>query len=117
MSAPVTSLFPFTSRERVKGPSPAAFSRICLRLSTSSTTSSLIPSRVVNWCAAPRIRTEVIATPSSDESMTLRSAFPSVWPYPFSNGSRTRIEYPSLLSSDVTINVGWIMVALLFSLI
>src|SRR5258708_10103471 len=60
-----------------------------LRLSSTSTTSSCTPSMLVYSCSTPSISTSVIAAPGMLESSTRRSALPSVWPKPRSNGSMT----------------------------
>ena len=54
-----------------------------------STTSSCTPSMLVYSCSTPSISTSVIAAPGMDDSSTRRSALPSVWPKPRSNGSIT----------------------------
>src|SRR5437016_848369 len=59
------------------------------RFSRTSTTSSCTPSMLVYSCSTPSISTSVIALPGIDDSSTRRSAFPSVWPKPRSNGSIT----------------------------
>ena len=85
----------------VTGPGPflcsrsSAESRECIRSATdfrfsrTSTTSSCTPSMLVYSCSTPSISTSVIALPGIDDSSTRRSAFPSVWPKPRSNGSIT----------------------------
>src|SRR6266480_1936660 len=85
----------------VTGPGPflcsrsSAESRECIRSATdfrfsrTSTTSSCTPSMLVYSCNTPSISTSVIALPGIDDSSTRRSAFPSVWPKPRSNGSIT----------------------------
>ena len=54
-----------------------------------SVTSSLTPCTVENSCSTPSIFTDVLATPGSDDNNILLKAFPSVIPYPLSNGSTT----------------------------
>src|SRR5580692_3882639 len=85
----------------VTGPGPflcrrsSALSRVCMRSATSfrfnrmSTTSSCTPSMLVYSCSTPSISTSVMALPGMDDSNTRRSALPSVWPKPRSNGSMT----------------------------
>ncbi len=58
-----------------------------------STTSSCTPSSAEYSCSTPVIRTSVGAYPGIDESSTRRSALPSVWPYPRSNGSITTLAW------------------------
>src|SRR5207244_150461 len=98
----------------VTGPGPflcsrsSAESRECIRSATdfrfsrTSTTSSCTPSMLVYSCSTPSISTSVIALPGIDDSSTRRSAFPSVWPTPRSNGSiptraRRRLEHAAEL--------------------
>src|SRR5487761_102830 len=83
----------------VTGPGPffcsrsSALSRECMRIATvfrfnrMSTTSSWTPSMLVYSCSTPSISASVMALPGMDESSTLRSALPSVWPKPRSNGT------------------------------
>src|SRR5499427_2971566 len=85
----------------VTGPGPflcsrsSAESRECMRIATSlrfsrmSTTSSCTPSILVYSCSTPSISTSVMALPGIEDSSTRRSALPSVWPKPRSNGSIT----------------------------
>src|SRR6201987_1682830 len=85
----------------VTGPGPflcsrsSAESRECMRSATvfrfsrMSTTSSCTPSMLVYSCSTPSISTPVMALPGIDDSSTRRSALPSVWPKPRSNGSMT----------------------------
>src|SRR5882672_7289663 len=89
MSPAVTGPGPFFDRRS------SALSRVCIlratcfRLSRMSTTSSCTPSMEVYSCSTPSISTSVIAAPGMDDSSTRRSALPSVWPKPRSNGSMT----------------------------
>ena len=85
----------------VTGPGPFLVSRsstesracisiaIDLRFSSTSTTSSWTPSMLVYSCSTPSISTSVTAQPGIEDSSTRRSALPSVWPKPRSNGSIT----------------------------
>src|SRR5476649_833199 len=85
----------------VTGPGPflcnrsSALLRACMRMATdlrfssTSTTSSCTPSMLVYSCSTPSISTSVMAAPGIDDSSTRRSALPSVWPKPRSNGSMT----------------------------
>jgi hypothetical protein len=59
------------------------------KLSKMSTTSSCTPSIAVYSCSTPSISISVIAAPGSEDNNTRRSALPSVWPKPRSNGSIT----------------------------
>jgi hypothetical protein len=69
--------------------SSRAFRRIAtsFRFSRMSTTSSCTPSMLVYSWSTPSISTSVTALPGMDDSSTRRSALPSVWPKPRSNGS------------------------------
>lgn len=58
----------------------------CLRLSTTSVTSSLTPGIDENSCCTPSIWTAVAAAPSIDESKHRRSALPTVVAKPRSKG-------------------------------
>ena len=80
MSAAVASPGPVFSSVRVTGSFENDRRRICFRLSTSWTTSSLTPGIVENSCATPRTRAAVIAAPGSELSSTRRSELPSVVP-------------------------------------
>src|SRR3989440_7558579 len=60
-----------------------------LRFRRTSTTSSCTPSMLVYSWSTPSISTSVMALPGIDDSSTRRSALPSVWPKPRSNGSIT----------------------------
>src|ERR1700681_1283877 len=85
----------------VTGPGPflcsrsSAVLRACMRSATDfrfsrmSTTSSCTPSMLVYSCSTPSISTSVMAAPGIEDSSTRRSALPSVWPNPRSNGSIT----------------------------
>src|SRR5882757_2374885 len=59
------------------------------RFNRMSTTSSCTPSMLVYSWSTPSISTSVMALPGMDDSRTRRSALPSVWPKPRSNGSMT----------------------------
>src|SRR5579863_5555970 len=89
MSPAVTGPGPFLCRRS------SAESRACMRSATDlrfrrmSTTSSCTPSMLVYSCSTPSISTSVMALPGMDDSRTRRSALPSVWPKPRSNGSMT----------------------------
>src|SRR5882672_10270307 len=89
MSPAVTGPGPFFCRRT------SAVSRACMRIASSfrfsrmSTTSSCTPSMLVYSWSTPSISTSVTAAPGMDESSTRRSALPSVWPKPRSNGSMT----------------------------
>src|SRR5580700_6718342 len=89
MSPAVTGPGPFLCRRS------SAESRVCMRSATDfrfsrmSTTSSCTPSMLVYSCSTPSISTSVMALPGIDDSSTRRSALPSVWPKPRSNGSIT----------------------------
>src|SRR5580692_5723768 len=89
MSPAVTGPGPFLWRRN------SALSRECMRRATDfrfnrmSTTSSCTPSMLVYSWSTPSISTSVMALPGIDESNTRRSALPSVWPKPRSNGSMT----------------------------
>src|SRR5258708_31429115 len=89
MSPAVTGPGPFLWRRS------SALSRECMRRATDfrfnrmSTTSSCTPSMLVYSWSTPSISTSVMALPGIDESNTRRSALPSVWPKPRSNGSMT----------------------------
>ena len=63
------------------------FSRMRLRLSTISVTSSRTSGIVENSCQTLSRRTRETATPSSERSRMRRSALPRVVPYPGSIGS------------------------------
>src|SRR5437773_637534 len=60
-----------------------------LRFRRTSTTSSCTPSMLVYSWSTPSISTSVMALPGIEDSSTRRSALPSVWPKPRSNGSIT----------------------------
>ena len=66
-----------------------------------STTSSFTPCIVENSCNTLSIFIAVMAAPCKVDSKTLRKAFPSVKPYPLSNGSAMTV--PLLLSPLVEI--------------
>src|SRR5215203_6996825 len=66
-----------------------------------STTSSLTPGMVENSCATPSILTLVTAEPVSPESITRRSALPSVCPRPRGSGSATNSPRRSTSSSTL----------------
>ncbi len=89
MSPAVTGPGPFLCRRS------SALSRECMRSATvfrfsrMSTTSSCTPSILVYSWSTPSISTSVMALPGIDDSSTRRSALPSVWPKPRSNGSIT----------------------------
>jgi hypothetical protein len=87
MSAAVATPGPSFSIVRVTGSFENERRRICFRLRTICTTSSLTPGIVENSCATPRTRAAVMAAPGSDESSTLRSELPRVVPYPGGSGS------------------------------
>ena len=55
-----------------------------------SLTSSITPGMVENSCSTPFTRSDVIAAPWSDESITRRKALPSVTPKPRSSGSQEK---------------------------
>src|SRR5579864_2355961 len=98
----------------VTGPGPflcsrsSAESRECMRSATDlrfsrmSTTSSCTPSMLVYSCSTPSISTSVMALPSMDDSSTRRSALPSVWPKPRSNGSITTRAWRGAISCTFT---------------
>ena len=48
---------------------------------------------LVYSCSTPSISTSVIALPGIEDSSTRRSALPSVWPKPRSNGSMTILAW------------------------
>ncbi len=52
-----------------------------------SVTSSLTPGTEENSCSTPAMRTDVMAAPSMEDSITRRSEFPRVSPNPRSSGS------------------------------
>src|SRR5436853_3965469 len=89
MSPAVTGPGPFLCRRS------SALSRECMRSATvfrfrrTSTTSSCTPSMLVYSWSTPSISTSVMALPGIEDSSTRRSALPSVWPKPRSNGSIT----------------------------
>src|SRR6188474_418728 len=95
-----TSWSPWMSPART-GPGPfferrssdcsRAFKRVatCLRFNRMSTTSSWTPSMLVYSWSTPSISASVIALPGIEDRSTRRSALPSVWPKPRSNGSIT----------------------------
>src|SRR5882762_4567918 len=95
MSAAVASPGPVFSRVSVTGSLANERSRICFRLRTSWTTSSLIPGIVENSWATPRTRAAVMAAPGSELSSTRRSEFPRVVPYPGGRGSHANFAYRS----------------------
>ena len=67
-----------------------------------STTSSCTPSMEVYSCSTPSISTSVIAAPGMDDSSTRRSALPSVWPKPRSNGSMTTRAWRGAVGCTLT---------------
>src|SRR5882672_6799458 len=89
MSPAVTGPGPFLCRRSSAELRACMRSATSLRLSSTSTTSSCTPSMLVYSCSTPSISTSVIAAPGMLESSTRRSALPSVWPKPRSNGSMT----------------------------
>src|SRR6184192_1598208 len=95
MSAAVASPGPVFSRVSVTGSLANERRRICFRLRTSWTTSSLIPGIVENSWATPRTRAAVIAAPGSELRSTRRSEFARVVPYPGGSGSHANLAYRS----------------------
>src|SRR5712691_9812386 len=95
MSAAVASPGPDLSRVSVTGSLANERRRICFRLRTIWTTSSLTPGMVENSCATPRTRAAVIAAPGSELRSTRRSEFPRVVPYPGGSGSHANFAYRS----------------------
>src|SRR6201997_5183791 len=89
MSPAVTGPGPFLCRRSSAESRVWLLSATDLRLSRMSTTSSCTPSMLVYSCSTPSISTSVIAVPGMEDSSTRRSALPSVWPKPRSNGSIT----------------------------
>src|SRR5688572_8290714 len=102
MSPAVTGPGPFFDRRS------SALSRVCilratcLRFSRMSTTSSCTPSMEVYSCSTPSISTSVMAAPGMDDSSTRRSALPSVWPKPRSNGSMTTRAWRGAVGCTLT---------------
>src|SRR5688572_28998080 len=102
MSPAVTGPGPFFDRRS------SALSRVCIlratcfKFSRMSTTSSCTPSIEVYSCSTPSISTSVIAAPGMDDSSTRRSALPSVWPKPRSNGSMTTRAWRGAVGCTLT---------------
>ncbi len=69
------------------------FIRTCLRLSTTSGTSSTTPGIVENSWATPSTRNAVMEYPGREESRTRRMEFPIVTPNPFSSGWTMKRPY------------------------
>src|SRR5579864_7352217 len=89
MSPAVTGPGPFLWRRSSALSRWCIFSATDFRFSRTSTTSSCTPSIEVYSWSTPSISTSVMALPGIEDSNTRRSALPSVWPKPRSNGSIT----------------------------
>src|SRR5215204_3048158 len=101
MSAAVTSPGPSLVIWSSIGSSRSSLNFRPFTLRMMSTTSSLTPGMVENSCATPSILTLVTAEPVSPESITRRSALPSVCPRPRGSGSATNSPRRSTSSSTL----------------
>ena len=95
----VTSPGPSADRRIVLGSVASSETTIFFTLRTTSDTSSVTPSRLVNSCSAPWILTRVTAAPSRLDSRMRRRLVPTVVPNPRSNGSTANLPYVSSLRS------------------
>ena len=80
ISAAFTTLGPFIESDILLSPELSAFTTISLTFKIISVTASLTPSITVNSLKTPSILIPFIAAPGIDESKTLLSAFPKVFP-------------------------------------
>ncbi len=94
-SAPVTSFGPWASSRVSIGSPDGTLTASFFRLRRTSTVSSRTPGMRAVESFMPAILTQVTAAPGMMESSVRRSEWPTVWAYPFSNGSATRRPYRS----------------------
>ena len=91
MSPALTSAGPVAFSWMRLGPSPTILMASCFTFSTMSVMSSRTPASEENSCSTLSMRMDVTAAPCSEESITRRSALPSVSPKPRSSGSATNV--------------------------
>ena len=107
MSAAVTVAGPVFLIDIRLGSSPWSFRGIDLRLRMMSVTSSTTPGMVENSWRTPWMRREVMAAPVIEDSRMRRRAFPTVTPYPRSNGWAWKRPYwPVSVSKSHSRNLG-----------